>query len=43
MSLESILDTESIAADHGRVTLRIQPGVYQKRPEVVMAERDHAR
>ena len=43
MSLESILDSESVAADGGHVTLRVKPGVYQKRPEVVLAEIDHAR
>ena len=43
MSLESILDSESVAADGGHVTLRIKPGVYQKRPDVVLAEIDHKR
>ena len=43
MSLESILDSESVAADGGRVSLRIKPGVYQKRPDVVLAEMDHKR
>ena len=43
MSLESILDSESVAADGGHVTLRIKPGVYQKRPDVVLAEMDYKR
>ena len=43
MSLESILDTESVAVDQNQITLRIKPGVYQKRPDVIMAERDAAR
>ena len=43
MSLESILDTPSIPADAGRITLKVKPGVYQKRPEVVYAEREHER
>jgi hypothetical protein len=43
MSLESILDSESVAADGGHVTLRVKPGVYQKRPDVVLAEMDHRR
>ena len=43
MSLESILDTESVAADAGRITLRVKPGVYQKRPEVVYEEQERER
>ena len=43
MSLDSILDTESVAVDQNQITLRIKPGVYQKRPDVIMAERDAAR
>jgi hypothetical protein len=42
-SLDSILDTDSVCADGHGMNIRVQPGVYQKTPPVLVAERDYHR